>query len=262
MTQDERELDSLIEHLLARPEYAGHPLREALERLYIQNRDQLGRLERIAQISDGYQSMARDKAQSLSERYNKQLKQLEKVARISDRYQHMMRDLNLALKEASMRDALTGLANRRQLIERLKEETERASRHGGGYVLAMLDVDHFKQVNDDYGHDVGDLVLVELARAMEAQLRDYDLCGRWGGEEFLIVLPQATIDEARIVVERVRQAIRALPIATGGQQTLSITISIGLTDHRTGESFSTTVNRADAAMLEAKRAGRDRCQVA
>lgn len=86
----------------------------------------------------------------------------------------MMRDLNLALKEASIRDPLTGLPNRRMLLERLREENERSQRHGQSYVLAMLDVDFFKQVNDTWGHDSGDRVLVEIARAMESELREYD----------------------------------------------------------------------------------------
>jgi diguanylate cyclase (GGDEF)-like protein len=257
MTQEDRELDHLIETLLADPRHADHPLRDALSRLYDRNREQVDRLERIAHISDGFQRMARESADALSERYNKQLKQLEKVARISDRYQHMMQDLNQALKEASMRDALTGLANRRLLMERLKEESERTSRHGRQYVLAMLDVDHFKQVNDDHGHDAGDQVLIELARTMEGELRDYDLCGRWGGEEFLILLPEASLSEALSVVERVRHAIRSRPIRIG-EVTLSITSSVGLTQHQPGESISTTINRADAALFEAKRAGRDR----
>ena len=180
----ERELDAWIDGLLADPQFHGHPLHQALARLRQQSLEQLVRLERIARISDGFQSMAREQNLSLSERYHKQLRRLEKVARISDRYQQMMRDLNLALKEASIRDPLTGLPNRRMLLERLREENERSQRHGQSYVLAMLDVDFFKQVNDTWGHDSGDRVLVEIARAMESELREYDLCGRWGGEEF------------------------------------------------------------------------------
>lgn len=192
----ERELDAWIDGLLADPQFHGHPLHQALARLRQQSLEQLVRLERIARISDGFQSMAREQNLSLSERYHKQLRRLEKVARISDRYQQMMRDLNLALKEASIRDPLTGLPNRRMLLERLREENERSQRHGQSYVLAMLDVDFFKQVNDTWGHDSGDRVLVEIARAMESELREYDLCGRWGGEEFLLLLPQTRLQDA------------------------------------------------------------------
>ncbi|HCL4320033.1 TPA: biofilm formation regulator diguanylate cyclase SiaD [Pseudomonas aeruginosa] len=216
------------------------------------------RLERIARISDGFQSMAREQNLSQSERYHKQLRRLEKVARISDRYQQMMRDLNLALKEASIRDPLTGLPNRRMLLERLREENERSQRHGQSYVLAMLDVDFFKQVNDTWGHDSGDRVLVEIARAMESELREYDLCGRWGGEEFLLLLPQTRLQDAGPVLERVRDSVRTLAVRVG-TEALSVTASVGVTEHRIGETYSQTVNRADAALLDAKRSGRDKC---
>lgn len=254
----ERELDAWIDGLLADPQFHGHPLHQALARLRQQSLEQLVRLERIARISDGFQSMAREQNLSLSERYHKQLRRLEKVARISDRYQQMMRDLNLALKEASIRDPLTGLPNRRMLLERLREENERSQRHGQSYVLAMLDVDFFKQVNDTWGHDSGDRVLVEIARAMESELREYDLCGRWGGEEFLLLLPQTRLQDAGPVLERVRDSVRTLAVRVG-TEALSVTASVGVTEHRIGETYSQTVNRADAALLDAKRSGRDKC---
>lgn len=170
----------------------------------------------------------------------------------------MMRDLNLALKEASIRDPLTGLPNRRMLLERLREENERSQRHGQSYVLAMLDVDFFKQVNDTWGHDSGDRVLVEIARAMESELREYDLCGRWGGEEFLLLLPQTRLQDAGPVLERVRDSVRTLAVRVG-TEALSVTASVGVTEHRIGETYSQTVNRADAALLDAKRSDRDKC---
>ncbi|WP_370600429.1 biofilm regulation diguanylate cyclase SiaD [Pseudomonas nitroreducens] len=257
----ERELDLLIDELLADPQYEGHPLREALYLKHQQSLDQLARLERIAKISDGFQSMARAQNSTLSERYHKQLRQLEKVARISDRYQNMMRDLNIALREASTHDPLTGIANRRLLMERLREESERAQRNRETYVLAMLDVDRFKQVNDTWGHDIGDRVLVEIGRAMQAALRQYDLCGRWGGEEFLILLPETRLTDAAAIIERVRSDIRCLVVRVG-TEALSVTASFGVAEHQPGESYSQTVSRADAALLDAKRSGRDKCEFA
>ncbi|MFV3305057.1 biofilm regulation diguanylate cyclase SiaD [Pseudomonas sp. NY15181] len=257
----ERELDLLIEALLADPQYEGHPLREALYLKHQQSLDQLARLERIAKISDGYQSMARAQNSTLSERYHKQLRQLEKVARISDRYQNMMRDLNVALREASTHDPLTGIANRRLLMERLREESERAQRRQQPYALAMVDVDRFKQVNDTWGHDIGDRVLVEIGRAMQAALRQYDLCGRWGGEEFLLILPETRLADAAAIIERVRSDIRCLTVRVG-TEALSVTASFGVAEHQPGESYSQTVSRADAALLDAKRSGRDKCEFA
>lgn len=153
-------------------------------------------------------------------------------------------------------DALTGLANRRLLMDRLKAEVERASRHNQHFVLAMLDVDHFKQFNDKHGHEVGDHILVAVARNMESLLREYDVCGRWGGEEFLLILPQTSLEEAHTVISRVHQGIRNVVIHVG-HRALSVTVSIGMAEHKEGEGFAETLNRADAAMLEAKRHGRN-----
>jgi len=255
-TRDQRPLDDIIEDLLNDPQYAGHPLRDALFQLWSQSREQLERLERVTHISDGFQKMAREQTTSLKQRYDRQLRKLEKAAHISDRYQDMMRDLNIALQEASTHDHLTNLANRRMLVDRLKTETQRAERQGYSYSLAMLDVDHFKQVNDQHGHDAGDQALIALARTMQAEFREYDLCGRWGGEEFLILLPQTPIDVAQHVIERVQGSIRRLTIPWDSSS-LDLTVSIGLAEHRTGESFFDTVNRADDALLAAKQAGRD-----
>jgi len=164
-------------------------------------------------------------------------------------YEHQLAQLAHA-------DALTGLANRRKLTERLKEETERARRHGSSFSLGILDVDHFKRFNDIHGHELGDRVLAELARAMEDCSREYDVCGRWGGEEFLLLLPDTALTEALAVIRRVHASIRQRGVAHDGK-TLSITASIGLAEYLAGESFSDTLRRADSALLEAKRRGRD-----
>lgn len=257
----ERELDLLVESLLSDPQHYGHPLREALARLQQQNLEQLSRLERIARISDGYQALAREQNLTLSERYHRQLRQLEKVARISDRYQDMLHDLNQALKTASQRDVLTGLANRRLLMERLREEELRSQRSGRPFVLAMIDVDYFKQINDTWGHEVGDRALCEIARALQAGVRGCDLCGRWGGEEFLLLLPETVLAEALPLIERLRGILRELQVAVG-EQRLTITASFGVAEYLAPEGYSQVLNRADAALLEAKHSGRDRCVLA
>ncbi|MDR3439425.1 biofilm regulation diguanylate cyclase SiaD [Telmatospirillum sp.] len=261
MSCDRRKLDDVIEELLKDPQYAEHPLYDALNRLWSQSRQQLERLERLTHISDGFQKMARDETTSLEQRYDRQLRKLERAARISDRYQEMMRDLNNALKDASTHDQLTGLANRRMLVERLKAETQRAERQSHSYSLAMLDVDHFKQINDRFGHDAGDRVLIDVTKTMQAGLREYDLCGRWGGEEFLILLPHTLATDAQVVIERIQDAIRQ-QTPPEGLPPLGITVSAGITEHQRGESFSDTVNRADEALLAAKQAGRNCCRVA
>lgn len=261
MPRDNSAFDERIEQLLADPAHSGHPLRSALGELWQVHLEERYRLERVTHLSDAYQQLARQRETHLGERFNKQLRQLEKLARISDRYQQMMRDLNLALNEASNRDVLTGLGNRRLLMDRLKEESERVTRRGQGYTLAMLDVDQFKQVNDTHGHETGDRVLIAIATTLQAGLREYDVCGRWGGEEFLVVLPDTTAAEGLIVMERVRQNIAELAVRTD-HDAIQVTASIGLSAHVPGETFSMTIKRADAALLDAKRAGRNRAVVA
>lgn len=167
------------------------------------------------------------------------------------------KEYELQLAQLAHFDPLTGLANRRQMMDRLKQESERATRHGQGFVLAMLDVDHFKQFNDQYGHEVGDCILAEVARAMENELREYDICGRWGGEEFLLMLPDTSLDVAQTVIDRVHRGIRQRSVMLHNQK-LSITTSIGVAEYRYGEPFAEMLRRADSAMLEAKRNGRNR----
>jgi len=250
------QLDQRIEDLLADPAHAENALHAPLQELWQLHRDHLSRLDRITHLSDSFQSMVRDRELSLTERFDKQLRQLQKIARISDRYQEMLRDINDALKEASTHDALTGLANRRLIMDRLREEADRSSRLGQSFVLAMVDVDYFKRINDTLGHDVGDRVLVAISRSMQAGLREYDLCGRWGGEEFLLLLPQTEMEDAMSVVSRIHEAIRELRFAEDGAD-LTITASMGVAGHKTGDSYAQTLKRADDALLEAKRQGKD-----
>lgn len=255
------QLEERIGQLLDDATHRDNPLYPALQELWQAHHELTQRIERISHISDAYQSMARQRELSLSERVHKQLRQLEKVARISDRYQKMMRDLNIALHEASTHDPLTGLGNRRLLIERLREESSRASRSHTTFCLAMLDIDHFKRINDRLGHEVGDKVLTEIARVLDAEVRDSDICGRWGGEEFLILLPDTSPEDALQVIERVRLAVHRLNLHVH-QGELNLSLSAGIAGHRPGENYSETVNRADGALLQAKQRGRNLCRLA
>ncbi|WP_313024682.1 biofilm regulation diguanylate cyclase SiaD [Pseudomonas lopnurensis] len=252
-------LEQQVIALLDDPLYQGHPLRESLGQLWDAHNELVGRIERIARVSDGYQSLARARELSLSARLDKQLRQLEKIARISDRYQTMLRDLNISLHEASTLDSLTGIANRRLLTERLREESERAKRYSRPMSVVMLDIDRFKLINDEYGHEVGDRVLIEVVRVMEAETREQDLCGRWGGEEFLILMPESTAEEAEVVMQRLRDSIANLAVRVNNDL-LGVTASMGVAELRTDETYSSTINRADVALLRAKRSGRNRCE--
>lgn len=255
---DETDLVRQAQTLLADPTHHDHPLRAPLAAMLAFNQAHLVQLARLIKISDGYQHITRHRQQTLEHQYERQLRRLEKLARISDRYQNSLRELSESLKDASLHDALTGLGNRRLLMDRLQQETERANRKGTPYVLGILDVDHFKSVNDRFGHEAGDTALCAIARAIEAGLREYDVCGRWGGEEFLIMLPETPLDCALQVAQRVRQGIKNIRFDfTDGH----ISASFGLSVYRPGERFFDTLNRADAALSQAKSAGRDRVEV-
>lgn len=256
--QDERILLPLVRELLAAPEYAANPLRAPLAHLLSHCDSQRLRLERLVRISDGFHSMSRSAELSLAEQYDKQLRRLEKLARISDRYQNSLRELSEALKVNALHDPLTGLDNRRSLMERLREESERATRKNKPFALAIIDADRFKSINDHFGHDVGDQALCTLSNAIKTSLRDYDLCGRWGGEEFLLLLPETESQEALLVIERIRRAIADTVILPASDESPTLTASFGLTTYRVGENFSETIKRADTCLLAAKSQGRNR----
>jgi diguanylate cyclase (GGDEF)-like protein len=164
------------------------------------------------------------------------------------------------LKQQSIRDALTGTFNRRYLEESLDREVARARRHREPLAVLMLDVDHFKRVNDDHGHEAGDDVLRAVAEALTRGVRDEDVVCRYGGEEFAVLLPGIPPDAARMRAEALLEAVRALRVSHRGQRLAPVTASIGvaLYSPARGEDGPELVRRADAALYAAKRAGRDR----
>jgi diguanylate cyclase (GGDEF)-like protein len=158
-------------------------------------------------------------------------------------------------------DSLTGVYNRRRLFEVIHEESSRYSRSPGSFSICLLDIDHFKQVNDTYGHQAGDVILKAVAQGVAGDLRTIDCFGRYGGEEFLIVLPQTPLDGARIKAERVLARVASLkfPLIGDGFQ---ITVSIGVAEYHNDETTDDTLQRADKALYEAKDAGRNVVRVA
>jgi diguanylate cyclase (GGDEF)-like protein len=147
------------------------------------------------------------------------------------------------------------------MSERCRIEDERLAREEGTYSLLTMDVDRFKLFNDVYGHDVGDQVLIELANSFTHSLREYDSCGRWGGEEFLALLVNADLATASDIADRMLANTRALRIRVG-EDMLQATISIGVAERAPGEAYTDTYKRADAALLVSKQTGRDRYVIA
>jgi diguanylate cyclase (GGDEF)-like protein len=164
------------------------------------------------------------------------------------------------LDKLARTDALTGLANRRAIMDSIGREMQRVARGAAPFCVVLADVDHFKQVNDRYGHDTGDIVLKQVAAAIRAAAREADDTARWGGEEFLVLLPATTAAEAQASAERMRTRVRALAVEANGQ-TLQVTASFGVSALRAGEAVDACVKRADEALYRAKREGRDRVVV-
>lgn len=166
------------------------------------------------------------------------------------------------LCDLSSRDSLTGLANRRQFETALAREIDRVARVGEPSLLLMADIDHFKAINDQRGHGCGDYCLREIAKLIGEQLVDDDVFGRYGGEEFLVVLPGRQTEMARAIAEQIRLAIETADLRYK-DQSLQLTVSIGVASQLAHEPQpGPAVERADKALYAAKRAGRNRVSVA
>ena len=164
-----------------------------------------------------------------------------------------------ALELASNTDPMTGVSNRRHFMPLLRQEIIRGHRLNNRVSLLMLDIDHFKKINDTYGHPTGDLVICTLADICRRESREIDVVARLGGEEFAILLPETAMQEALVVAERVRAAVENTPIKSLGNIEFSFTVSIGAAEQPPGEkSEEKLIGMADAALYQAKTSGRNR----
>ncbi len=172
---------------------------------------------------------------------------------VKRRHDELRRE-NLLLDSASRTDVLTGLANRRKLEADLHALTSVARRHAQPFSVALIDVDHFKAVNDTFGHGAGDEVLREIAFRLQDTLRVGDVAGRWGGEEFLLLLPMTDLPGASVVGERLRSRIAAEPVRLADRARVEVRISVGVA---TGADVPDVLLRADNALYRAKAGGRN-----
>jgi diguanylate cyclase (GGDEF)-like protein/PAS domain S-box-containing protein len=164
------------------------------------------------------------------------------------------------LVELNMRDGLTGIYNRGFMETKLNEEYYRHQRYARAFSIVMLDIDHFKKVNDEYGHQCGDFILKSLSARISAIIRNIDFMFRYGGEEFCVMLPETDLEGAALVAERFREAIMDMDNNFNGS-VIKITISLGVADLKTEtESPNTLIQHADEALYKAKREGRNRVE--
>lgn len=191
---------------------------------------------------------------------------IERTQVIEKANQHLMAVLEermvlqKQLEALASTDSLTGLLNRRAFDERARLELSRADRQGHVFSIITFDIDHFKKVNDGYGHDIGDEALKRCAAICLEQLRDIDICARFGGEEFMILLPETTAEGARQTAERLRQCMAGSILASSKGE-LRFTASFGVAEHKAGQALATTLHQADQALYAAKHSGRDRVVV-
>jgi len=206
---------------------------------------------------------------NLPEKYNKLLdefqrmeSELQKVKRALEIREIELKAVLAQAHEIKNTDALTFLPNRRKIMVDLQEEVIRSTRYGTPLSISLVDIDHFKNINDTYGHLTGDEALRNLAARLSGQIRSPDTLGRYGGEEFLIVLPNSEVQAAVEQASRLCQHIRAMQVESDGH-VLSITISIGIAQYKIGnENWEQFLHRADTAMYQAKNNGRDQWAMA
>jgi len=185
------------------------------------------------------------------------------LARLRQRLRSQKKELAQALEriqDLATHDELTGLFNRRHMLQLLQLEHQRCMRSGHPFCIVMLDLDHFKRVNDAHGHAAGDAVLRAFAVEARAAIRGSDTIARWGGEEFLLLMTDTRAPLGRLGVERLRERVAALR-PPSLPSTVSVTVSVGLAEHRAGEPVGDTISRADQALYLAKAQGRNRVVV-
>lgn len=208
--------------------------------------------------------------ETLNEKYNQLVEDFraleEEVRRIRRTLEVKEIELKAVLAqshEISNTDVLTFLPNRRKIIVDLQEEVIRAARYNTPLSISMVDIDHFKQVNDTYGHAAGDEALRTIAARLREQIRHPDTIGRYGGEEFLIVLPNSELNAAQEQASRLCNHIRNLQVEAAKQKLISMTVSIGVAQFKNGqEDWEQFLHRADTAMYASKNGGRDRWMAA
>ena len=163
------------------------------------------------------------------------------------------------IRQLATHDDLTGLLNRRAMLDRMQLEQRRSLRSGSPLLIAQLDIDHFKVVNDTHGHAAGDLVLQSFADTVRRNVRDTDVLARWGGEEFVLLLCDTPAADAVALMERLRQAVQAMQVPVPqGDGPITVTVSIGLARHTPADPLAGTLERADQALYAAKAGGRNR----
>lgn len=178
-------------------------------------------------------------------------------AYLSSYYYRSIVESQKRLSKLAMTDSMTGLYNRRHMMDVIDYEVVRQKRSATPLSLIIADIDHFKSINDRYGHETGDAVLIAVSQLIRNSIREQDSASRWGGEEFLLALPDTGLDQAILIAQRIRDMVAANPISVD-RQTISTSMTLGVAAYQSGETASKAIARADALLYEGKKAGRNR----
>lgn len=184
-------------------------------------------------------------------------KQLQEADRSKDLVIKELKEVKEKLLLSSNIDPLTGLYNRRYMMDRISDEVNRYRRNKTPFCIMVADIDYFKEINDRFGHDCGDEVLQTISNLINAEIRNIDTLSRWGGEEFLILLPETQLYSARSVAERIRQSILK-NIFSYENATFHLTMTFGLATYENDQTIKETIKKADNALYQGKLAGRNR----
>jgi len=201
-----------------------------------------------------------DKKEKELEIYRLKNIDLEKANSIIKSQNEELQTAYLRMEQLAQTDPLTGLSNRRNIMEKVKLEHYRAQRSNEPFSFLLIDIDHFKVINDTYGHDCGDRVLVSVAGLLTKHLRKIDVISRWGGEEFLVLLPRTGKDGAAKLAEKIRSVIEEVPVASCGNK-IFITVTIGVSVYDRSPSVDQCIKEADEALYQGKKYGRNRVVV-
>jgi diguanylate cyclase (GGDEF)-like protein len=214
-----------------------------------------GALQNPRALHLGFAAVLITMCMSLANRFSRMYNHLE--TEVQARTRELL-ETNEKLLDTARLDALTGLLNRRGFAEKAEAEIARFARSRRGFVMMMADIDHFKVCNDTHGHACGDHALRETATVLEAQLRDVDTIARWGGEEFIFLLPETTLEGGAVLAEKLRAAVESHQYDYQTNISLKLTITIGVAQYQDDMSFDDCLARADRALYEGKQAGRNR----
>lgn len=189
-------------------------------------------------------------------RYAKLQRRFDKIVSISDSYQSQLRDFNVRLELMARTDLLTGLSSRWEMASQLDIEKSRSERHKSTFSIIMVDVDQFKSINDTHGHLAGDKVLREIAARINSNCRAEDICARWGGDEFLLLLPETGLRRATVVAEKIAGTVKETPV-NWEQQDIRVSISFGVGEFLAGISVNELLQHADNALYATKNTARN-----